>query len=830
MTSHSRNSSIAARLMLGTVLIALAAFGATAAISYWKSSRALLASSQAELENLAELEAQRISTELSGSYDTANTLANTLLQQRRQGTLTRPAAAALLHSQLEAHPEWVGMGTMWEPNAFDGKDAEHVGDEAHDDTGRFMSYWAWDNGTLLTEPLRDYEVPGSGDWYLLPRESKAPMLVEPYEYQIGGNTVLMTTLSMPLLEDGNFLGTVTVDFALATLQQRLSKLTPMGAGYVVLLSPSGRVLASKDPAEVGKVRKDPTTLHALEKVVHGEIYSDFAADAEGYVEVYAPMRVGTAEQRFALGVLVPRDLLVQQARSLLWIVIGVGIASAVALCLALFLLLRGQVVRPLSTAMAVANDIASGKLDTSIHIARHDEIGSLLESMRRMQQQLQAVMAAQRGMAQHHDEGQISYRMDESLFPGEYGGMVHDTNALVGSHVQVQQRLIEVMKHYAVGDLSVDMDRLPGEKAAITEAMDETKASLSAINAEIKRLAGAAAAGDFSLRGDEKRFQHDFRDMVAGLNQLMHATDGNLVQVSSLLQAIARGDLTARMEGDFHGVFASMRDDANSTVAQLTSIIGRIQSAASSINLAASEIAQGNNDLSRRTEQQAANLEETAASMEELTSTVRQNAEHARQANQLAQGAHGVASQGGDIVGKVVTTMSAIEASSKKIADIISVIDGIAFQTNILALNAAVEAARAGEQGRGFAVVASEVRTLAQRSAGAAKEIKGLIEDSVGKVADGSQLVHQAGTTMGEIVTSVQRVTGIMAEISAASQEQSAGIEQVNQTVVQMDETTQQNAALVEEATAAARAMEEQANQLIEAVAVFRLHGGPATD
>ena len=481
-----------------------------------------------------------------------------------------------------------------------------------------------------------------------------------------------------------------------------------------------------------------------------------------------------------------------------------------------------SLTRPLEGAVKLADGIANGRLDNSIDASGNDEVTQLLRSMQRMQAQLQSVMAAQGELARQHDAGSLSYRMDESAFPGDYGRMVHETNALVGSHVQVQNRLIEVMKHYARGDLSVDMDPLPGEKAAITQAMDETKTSLSAINGEIRRLATAAAAGDFSLRGDEDRFAYDFRDMVAGLNRLMQTTDENLVQVSTLLQAISRGDLTVRMQGDFHGVFARMRDDCNATVDQLKQIVGRIQSSASSINLAAGEIASGNNDLSRRTEQQAANLEETAASMEELTSTVKQNAEHARQANQLAIGAHGVASQGGEVVGQVVTTMSAIEASSKKIAEIISVIDGIAFQTNILALNAAVEAARAGEQGRGFAVVASEVRTLAQRSAGAAKEIKGLIDDSVGKVNDGSALVHKAGATMGEIVASVQRVTDIMADISAASQEQSSGIEQVNQAVVQMDETTQQNAALVEEASAAARSMEEQANLLAEAVSVFR--------
>ncbi|WP_372165747.1 methyl-accepting chemotaxis protein [Xanthomonas euvesicatoria] len=502
--------------------------------------------------------------------------------------------------------------------------------------------------------------------------------------------------------------------------------------------------------------------------------------------------------------------------------IAFGLLAA-GLAAALAWLISASLVRPLKQATQVADAIAHGDLDHPIGPQPGDEPGQLLTSMRGMQEQLKAVAAAQQEMARQHDSGKISFRMDQDAFPGQYGSMVRDTNALVDAHIAVKLKLAQIMSRYAIGDLSQDMDRLPGEEAVLSETMDTVKSNLTAMNSEIKLLAQAAADGDFSVRGDTARFQHDFLAMVESLNRLMATADGNLGALSKVLQAIAAGDLTQRMQGEFNGVFAQMRDDANATTERLSSIVGRIQHATVSINTAASEIAAGNNDLSQRTEQQAANLEETAASMEELTSTVRQNAEGARQANQLAIGAAAVASQGGDVVGKVVSTMADIEVSSKKIADIISVIDGIAFQTNILALNAAVEAARAGDQGRGFAVVASEVRTLAQRSAGAAKEIKHLIDDSVGKVAEGSVLVDQAGKTMADIVASVQRVTDIMGEISAASQEQSAGIEQVNLTVTQMDETTQQNAALVEEATAAARAMEEQAGQLSDAVSIFKV-------
>ena len=344
-----------------------------------------------------------------------------------------------------------------------------------------------------------------------------------------------------------------------------------------------------------------------------------------------------------------------------------------------------------------------------------------------------------------------------------------------------------------------------------------------AAEAEVGGLVSAAAEGDFTKRISESGKEGFFLQLATGMNKLMDTSSVGLEEVARVFSALAKGDLTETIVNEYSGTFGRLKDDANTTVEQLTAIIGQIKEATEQIDTAAKEIAAGNSDLSQRTEEQASSLEETASSMEELTSTVKQNAENAKQANQLVLGASDVAQRGGDVVKQVVSTMNGITESSKKISDIISVIDGIAFQTNILALNAAVEAARAGEQGRGFAVVATEVRNLAQRSAAAAKEIKSLISDSVEKVAMGAKLVDQAGETMEDIVTSVRRVTDIMAEITSASIEQSSGIEQVNQAITQMDEVTQQNAALVEEAAAAAESLEEQAVALGAAVSQFKL-------
>ncbi|CAD0351615.1 methyl-accepting chemotaxis protein [Xanthomonas hortorum] len=536
-----------------------------------------------------------------------------------------------------------------------------------------------------------------------------------------------------------------------------------------------------------------------------------------------------------------------------------------ALCIAVvFVAARKMVTRPLLAVERVLGDVAAGRLDNPIEIDRHDELGRLLLSARTMRDDLRA------RLERDHLIASEALRVRTALDDVSTNVMIADADRriiYVNRPLQrmlksVQDELRRDLPHFdadALINASIDqfhrkpehqarmLDQLTGTHTAqihvggrtmrlvvnpvlgaagermgfVVEWADRTQEVQ--VEEEVARIVRAAAAGDLSERVGTEGKQGFLLLLAEQLNVLLDNNADGLSRVSALLSSLSQGDLTARMDGDLQGVFATIRDDANATADQLAGIVRRIKDSSLAINSAASEIATGNSDLSRRTEQQAAALEETAASMEELTATVKQNADNADQANRLVLDAAGVAAKGGDVVGRVVTTMADIDTSSKKIAEIISVIDGIAFQTNILALNAAVEAARAGEQGRGFAVVASEVRSLAQRSAGAAKEIKHLIEDSVARIGSGAALASEAGNTMQQVVSSVQRVTDIMGEITSASREQAAGITQVNQTVTQMDETTQQNAALVEEATAAARSMEDQAAQLVDAVAVFRL-------
>ncbi|MBC7952937.1 MAG: MCP four helix bundle domain-containing protein [Rhodospirillaceae bacterium] len=388
----------------------------------------------------------------------------------------------------------------------------------------------------------------------------------------------------------------------------------------------------------------------------------------------------------------------------------------------------------------------------------------------------------------------------------------------IGSMAQA----VQVFKQNAVDKQRMEQE---AEAARIAQAQAEAeqRAREAAIVAEVAAVASAASEGDLDRRIDLAGKDGFLLNLCEGVNNLVNLTGIALKDVAGVLSSVARGDLTQRITNQYGGLFGQLKGDVNQTADKLFEIVTNINSSAGQIGSAASEVAAGSQDLSERSEQQASALEETAASMEELAATVRQNAANAQQANQLAAGAREIASTGGQVVSDAIGAMGRISASSQKIEDIVGMIDEIAFQTNLLALNAAVEAARAGDAGKGFAVVAQEVRNLAQRSAQASKEIKTLIAESSTQVRTGADLVKGAGKTLDDILGSVKRVADIVAEIAAASTEQASGIDQVNSAVTQMDEMTQQNAALVEESAAAAHALEDQSRELNRLMGFFQV-------
>ena len=473
---------------------------------------------------------------------------------------------------------------------------------------------------------------------------------------------------------------------------------------------------------------------------------------------------------------------------------------------------------------AFARAVAQGNLEHTPTTFSHVAPTSAAASLQQMIYTIRAVVGAQLEMNKRHNiDGDIDFFVDTSGFQGAFADMVRGLNELVAQHIAVKMRVVEVVRRFSRGDLEATLPAMPGKRAEINRAVDDIRQALRGIHDEIVQLTEDITQGRLDTTIDQTAYEGAFARMVMGLHQLRAVVAQNLIDIRTVLHALAQGDLTVRIEESGDGIFLDIHHDAIATLASLKRLVGAVYNAAEQISVGSQEITTGNLDLSTRTQEQSAHLEQTSASMEQLSVSIHETSKRTEEARSLSEAAASIAERGGSSVQELVNTMTSISEGAGRIAKIINLVEGIAFQTNLLALNAAVEAARAGEHGRGFAVVAAEVRHLSQRSSQASGEIRELVTGAVELSKEGGQKAITAGDFMTQIVASSQQVAQLMQEIANTLVQQSMGVTEVSKAVEQLDAVTQQNAALVEETSVASASLKDSANNLINLVRAFTI-------